>query len=131
MYAIRLKLKKIFGIGIIGILIFLAVIIISNNDMNNSFLPLYDYKVKFHGLPGSYLKTKTPNGNFCNFRFGLPEELLYEDSDLLYPLQEKARSPYRVLGNVIESTKDPDYPGVTYATHSTADFINYLAEIAR
>lgn len=127
MYRIRYRLRILLPPLLVGILITTIIIINNNGSLRNVF---YNYQINFHGIPGSYLSTKTPNESYCNFRYGLPEELLYEESDLIVPFEDK-KSSYRILQNVIEAKFDETVPEVTYATHSTADFINYIAEIVR
>jgi hypothetical protein len=131
MYRIRYRIRRVFLPPLLaGILITFTLIIINNNGslLRQVF---YNYQINFHGIPGSYLSTKTPNESYCNFRYGLPEELLYEESDLSFPFEEKDKSPYRILRDAVEAKWDKSVPEVTYATHATADFINYIAEIVR
>ena len=131
MFRIRYRVRRaLLPPILIGILITLTVIIINNNGslLRNVF---YNYQINFHGVPGNYLSTRSPNESFCNFRYGLPEELLYEESDLSFPFEENLDSRYRIMKNVIEAKWDKTVPEVTYATHVTADFMNYIAEIIR
>jgi hypothetical protein len=131
MYRIRYRIRRVFLPPLLaGILITFTLIIINNNGslLRQVF---YNYQINFHGIPGSYLSTKTPNESYCNFRYGLPEELLYEESDLSFPFEEKDKSPYRILRDAVEAKWDKSVPEVTYATHATADFINYIPEIVR
>ncbi|EFA02383.1 beta-1,4-glucuronyltransferase 1 isoform X2 [Tribolium castaneum] len=129
MYRLRYRLRILLPPLLVGVLITLTVIVLNNGSLLRHVF--YNYQINFHGVAGSYLSTKTPNESYCNFRYGLPEELLYEESDLIVPFEEKAKSPYRILQNVIEAKLDETVPEVTYVTHSTADFINYIAEIIR
>lgn len=85
-------------------------------------------------MPGMFLREKMANNeSYCQFKYGLPEELVYEEDALEYSPELGPASPYRVLYNVIEARQNStkSVAAVTYATHITADFINYVAEIAR
>lgn len=130
MLRLRYRIKRIiFSTCIIGIILVLLLIILSYDGIFRQVF--YRYHVAFHGIPGAYLVTKTPNESYCNFQYGLPEELLYEDSDLLFPFEEKYNNTYRILKHVIEAKRYNSVPEVTYATHATTDFLNYLAELIR
>lgn len=84
-------------------------------------------------LPGAFLRGNTPNNeSYCTFNYGLPDELVYKESDLQYSPELGSVSPYRVLYNVIKGRQASNSTiPVTYATHITADFTNYVAEVAR
>lgn len=129
---LRLRCRKkpiFFSAFIVGIILVLFLIILSYDGIFRQVF--YSYNIAFHGIPGAYLATKTPNESYCNFQYGLPEELLYEDGDLLFPIEEKYNSTYRILKNVIEAKSSNSVPEVTYATHATTDFLNYVAELIR
>lgn len=83
--------------------------------------------------PGAFLRQNIPNNeSYCYFQYGLPEELVFEEEDLTYTPELGPASPFKVLYNVIKGrfSINASVP-VTYATHITADFTNYIAEIAR
>lgn len=83
-------------------------------------------------LPGAFLQHNIPNNeSYCYFNYGLPEELVFTEDDLKYSPELGTESTYRVLYNVIKGRYYANSSiSVTYATHVTADFINYVAEIA-
>lgn len=103
-----------------------------------SWPPAFDANYPANGQiksppPGAFLRQNNPNNeSYCFFKYGLPEELVFEDDDLEYSPELGSASPYKVLYNVIKGRSDFNHSvPVTYATHVTADFINYVAEIAR
>lgn len=84
-------------------------------------------------IPAGFVRKYNPsNESYCSFRYNLPEEFVYDERDLEYGPELGMDSFYRILYNVVEgkqnlSTLEP----VTYATHATAEFVNYISEIAR
>lgn len=69
--------------------------------------------------------------SYCKINYGLPTELTYTDDDVSGTPELGKNSPFRVLYNVIEGHLGSVQPGVTYVTHLTKDFVNYLAEVVR
>nr|XP_023016097.1 beta-1,4-glucuronyltransferase 1-like [Leptinotarsa decemlineata] len=85
-------------------------------------------------IPGAFLRNARPdpsNSSYCNFHYKFPKDLDFVTSDLDFGPELGKDSPYRILYNVIGAKMAPDTPAVTYATHVTADFMNYLPELAR
>lgn len=81
-------------------------------------------------IPGSFLKSRGPaNDSYCKFNYGLPWRFDVSAEKLDYPPELGQKSPYRVLYNVLESNQNSFLPPVTYATHSSPEFFNYLAEV--
>lgn len=84
--------------------------------------------------PGAYIKYVHPNPSntsYCKLNYGLPSRLIYEQSDLSGSPELGENSPFYVLYNVIEGSLADNQPGVTYATHTTENFVVYVAEIVR
>ncbi|XP_017779879.1 PREDICTED: beta-1,4-glucuronyltransferase 1-like isoform X2 [Nicrophorus vespilloides] len=83
--------------------------------------------------PGHFLNEyRVSNESYCTFKYNLPDKFRYAETDLEYSPELAAKSSYRVLYNVLEAkeTLNSSAP-VTYATHVTPEFINYISEIAR
>lgn len=81
--------------------------------------------------PGEFLRNNKPsNYTYCNFKHGLPEELAFEESDLEGTPEMGLSSRYKVLYNVLEATRQ-NSSSVTYSTHATVEFLDYISEIAR
>lgn len=124
-----MRIKRIFVFAVVStstliMLTFLASLPPIFNTAQNE---------RFKSLPGEFLRRNSPNNeSYCDFNYGLPDELIYEESDLHFPPELGRASSYRVLYNVIKGRQiSNDTISVTYATHITADFTNYVAEIAR
>lgn len=69
--------------------------------------------------------------SYCKLNYGLPTELTYTDDDVSGTPELGKNSSFRVLYNVIEGHLGSVQPGVTYVTHLTKNFVNYLAEVVR
>lgn len=85
-------------------------------------------------IPGAYVEEEhfmPTNDSYCNFQFGFPKELTYGKQDVDFSPELGKSGPYRVLYNVIEAKMNGTIPGITYATHVTADFVYYLPELIR
>lgn len=67
----------------------------------------------------------------CKLNYGLPNKLTYTDSNLEGTPELGLDSPFRVLYNVIQGHLEVHEPKVTYVTHLTKDFANYLTEVIR
>lgn len=123
-----MSIKRIFALAVASTSTLIAFTFLTK------WPPVFDYPSSRRGrlpLPGEFLRRNSPhNESFCAFRHGLPEELAYEEDDLEYTPELGPASPYRVLYNVIESRRNST-GSVTYATHVTADFTNYIAEVAK
>lgn len=126
-----MSIKRIFFFAVISTSTLIGVMFLAN------WPPVFDYPQNGQGkppTPGEFLQQKIPNNeSYCQFKYGLPEELAYEENALEYGPELGSASPYRVLYNVIEARPNStnSIASVTYATHITADFSNYVAEIAR
>ncbi|KAG5880758.1 hypothetical protein JTB14_010941 [Gonioctena quinquepunctata] len=85
-------------------------------------------------FPGSFLRSSQidpSNASYCNFHYKFPKDLEFATSDLDFGPELGKDSPYRILYNVIGAKMAHDTPAVTYATHVTADFMNYIPELVR
>ncbi|KAJ8969420.1 hypothetical protein NQ314_001761 [Rhamnusium bicolor] len=83
--------------------------------------------------PGAFLQHTHPipsNTSYCNFNYGLPTDLKSAGHLEKGPELGK-KSPYRILYNVIGAKINGYVPSITYATHVTADFVNYIPELVR
>lgn len=84
-------------------------------------------------LPGSFLRhVARANASYCSFRYGLPEYLDYNEEDVQYSPELGLKGGYKVLYNVIEGKESANssFP-VTFATHVTVDFLEYVAEVVK
>lgn len=87
-------------------------------------------------LPGYFMRGKYPSENvsFCDFKYGLPHKLDWNNVTVIGTPQLGKKSEYRVIYNAIERTMiDKPYvlEQVTYATHVTPEFLYHIVEIAR
>lgn len=81
---------------------------------------------------GFVSKYKPQNESYCSFKYNLPEEFVYDEHDLEYGPELGLDSFYRILYNVVEGKQNLSaLEPVTYATHATVEFVNYISEIAR
>lgn len=83
--------------------------------------------------PGSFLRhVPLANTSYCTFGYGLPEYLEYDEADVQYSPELGLEGGYRVLYNVIEGKEraNSSVP-VTFATHVTTDFLEYVAEVLK
>lgn len=82
--------------------------------------------------PADFLKLhRVSNESNCLFNYGLPENLFYTIEDVNFPPGNGVNSSYRILYNVLEGVTGNQVPNVTYATHMSIDFFNFLPEVAR
>lgn len=126
-----MSIRRIFVFAVASTSTLIVFTFLTNWPLNDTLnYPLNGEKPP---TPGEFLRHKVPNNeSYCFFKYGLPEELVYEEDELEYPPEKGTDSTYRVLYNVIEAKTNPNSSlPITYATHITADFTNYLAEIAR
>lgn len=71
------------------------------------------------------------NESYCDFNYKLPKDLKFSSKDVEYGPELGKSSTYRVIYNVVQARMRGDVPPVTYATHVTADFMNYIPELLR
>ncbi|GLV35359.1 uncharacterized protein CBL_01491 [Carabus blaptoides fortunei] len=93
-------------------------------------------KLTRYPIPGSFIERNVPsNYSYCHFKYNLPGELNYRESDLKFSPQLGGRGTYRVLYNVIEGQEQLNNytgpPSITYCTHLTPHFVYHIAEIVR
>lgn len=84
--------------------------------------------------PGGFIHQTHPkpsNTTYCKFNYKLPFDLNLNTIKVGFGPEEGKNSSYRVLYNVIEARLGAGVPGITYATHVTADFVNYIPELVR
>ncbi|XP_022901549.1 beta-1,4-glucuronyltransferase 1-like [Onthophagus taurus] len=83
-------------------------------------------------IPGSFLKNyPVSNQSFCKFNYGLPEKFNYKKEDIKFGAELGEKGAYRVVYNVIDARKSSllTVP-LTYASHASIEFVNYISEIA-
>lgn len=129
------KCKRIFRLTVIFTCIFLSISYINRNPfyLKQRLLEKLNYKTDYK-YPGSFVGYAHPypsNESYCTFNYGLPHDFKYNDTDLTATPEIGKNSEYRILYNVVESKYGGDLPGVTYATHISAEFTNYIAEVVR
>lgn len=84
--------------------------------------------------PGAFIRHLHPNPSnttYCKFNHRMPYDLNLSQKNVDFGPEQGTNSSYRILYNVIEATISPGVPGITYATHVTADFVNYIPELVR
>lgn len=121
-----MKVKKVFFLTVVLTFILISVTLFYHGSW---ILSSTNYKL----IPADFVKKYDPNNeSYCTFNYNLPEEFVYEEYELEYSPQMEMNSPYRVLYNVVEAKENvSSLVPVTYATHATAEFVNYISEIAR
>lgn len=92
--------------------------------------------LKAENVPGAYVERKYPlpvnsNESYCDFNYKLPKDLKYAQSDVSFGPELGKSAKYRILYNAIQAKMSGDVPPITYATHVTADFMNYIPELLR
>lgn len=90
----------------------------------------------FEYRPGTFLRGHQPNPNtsYCQFNYGLPKTINWENIQMLPPPEGGSSSIYRVIYDAIQGTayaNHSKYNAVTYATQATPEFIYHIVEIAR
>lgn len=118
-----------------------TVVILSVFRINTSLAPTttvthhpVSRSIKGQNFPGAYVKEENfvpSNVSYCEFQFGFPKELKYVAADVDLEPELGKQGNYRVLYNVIGAKVDGTVPGITYATHITADFAYYIPELIR
>lgn len=130
-----LKIKSVLLLLVIFTILILLITIISHRPY---ILKVVSYKYpeakKFsRRSPSSFLLNYKPkNESYCKFNYNLPEQFVYDDSEIKFSPESGAQGPHKVLYNVIEAK--PNYNStalLTYSTHVTPDFIRYISEIVR
>ncbi|KAF6199773.1 hypothetical protein GE061_006071 [Apolygus lucorum] len=85
-----------------------------------------------HFIPGMFLKNVLPrNESYCRFRFGLPDMLEINESDVDFTPELGEDSDYRVIYNVLGSNYNVSDKknNVTFCTHATPEFFYYVVEV--
>lgn len=126
-----LKYRKITKIVFIWTVVSISIFISNNLFFNWSSTQSANFDVS--KIPAGFVRKYKPNNeSYCMFNYNLPEEFAYDERDLEYSPELGAESFYRVLYNVVERQQNlSSLKPVTYATHATVEFINYISEIAR
>lgn len=93
-------------------------------------------KVKREYVPGAYVAEQFPsptnsNESFCDFNYKLPKDLRYLQSDINFGPELGKSARYRIIYNAVQARINGEVPAITYATHVTADFMNYIPELLR
>lgn len=90
---------------------------------------------KFENVPGGYVDKKFlpvgTNESYCDFNYNLPKDLKFLQKEVEFGPELGKSAPYRILYNVVQARMSNDVPAITYATHVTADFMNYIPELLR
>ncbi|XP_050298081.1 beta-1,4-glucuronyltransferase 1-like [Anthonomus grandis grandis] len=85
-------------------------------------------------MPAAFLNYRSPtseNKSYCKFSYGLPYSLTYLEEDMAYPPQGGKESTYRVLYNAIFAYNIENVSSITYATHLTANYGNFIPELLK
>ncbi|XP_043482297.1 beta-1,4-glucuronyltransferase 1-like [Leptopilina heterotoma] len=82
---------------------------------------------------GSYMSGRQPeNTSFCNWHYNLPQEFFFLQSKISGTPEAGIKGPYRILPQIIqESTTAKEIPKITLCTHSTADQVYSIVELAK
>ncbi|XP_051171204.1 beta-1,4-glucuronyltransferase 1-like [Leptopilina boulardi] len=83
---------------------------------------------------GSYMAGKQmKNLSFCNWHYSLPHEFFYSSSEIIFSPEAGDKGPYRILPLIIayKSKIIEQLPQITLCTHSTADQVYSIVELAR
>lgn len=125
---------KLIRICFITLIFTLLLLTIFHSSSNMNF-PSMEMRTKFKNVPGGYVNEKyspvSPNESYCDFNYKLPKDLKFLQSDVDFGPELGKSTPYRILYNVVQARMSGDVPAITYATHVTADFMNYIPELLR
>lgn len=93
-------------------------------------------RLKVENVPGAYVEKEfrspiNSNESYCDFNYKLPKDLKYLSSDIDYGPELGKSAQYRILYNVVQARMNGHVPSITYSTHVTADFMNYIPELLR
>lgn len=92
--------------------------------------------MKRENVPGSYVEKEfslpiNSNESYCDFNYKLPKDLRYLPSDVDFGPELGKSAQYRIIYNAVQARMSSNVPAITYATHVTADFMNYIPELLR
>ncbi|CAG9819573.1 unnamed protein product [Phaedon cochleariae] len=105
-----------------------------DSEIHNAPLILTTDSEDGNQVPAKFLQSFEPldsNVSYCEYNFNFPRDLDFADGDLNFGAEQGKEGPYRILYNVVAAKIAPDTPAITYATHVTADFMNYIPELVR
>lgn len=81
---------------------------------------------------GVYMAGRIPgNASSCGWSYGLPNSLVYSSRKLSWTPETGEKGPYRVLSGVVKGSPASGSPSLTLCTHSTADQVYGIVELAR
>lgn len=126
---------KFIRIGLITLAFTLLFLTLLNSSTHVNVASLRS-SPKGGNIPGAFVEREFPtpinsNESYCDFNYKLPKDLRYSQKDVDFGPELGKSSPYRILYNVVQAKMSGDVPAVTYATHVTADFMNYIPELLR
>lgn len=127
---------KLIRIGLITLALTLLFLTLLNSSTHVDVAASLRASLKRDNTPGAYVEREFPtptnsNESYCDFNYKLPKDLRYAQKDVDFGPELGKSSTYRVLYNVVQAKLSGDVPPVTYATHVTADFMNYIPELLR
>ncbi|KAJ8919402.1 hypothetical protein NQ315_016495 [Exocentrus adspersus] len=130
-----LRPNKTFLLTLLLFCLILSILFLSNSPAKTKLLEASSEASNVtETYPGSfvhYVHPKPSNTSYCKFNYKLPFDLSIDANNVDFGPEQGKDSLYRILYNVIEATIGAGVPGVTYATHITADFVNYIPELIR
>lgn len=104
-------------------------LVINKRQDNSIIAPAY--------APGIYMTGQQPDNNktSCFWNHGLPVQLKYLSSRLMFSSVNGDKGPYRILPFIISgkitSQDDKQLPRLTLCTHATADQVYNIVEIVK
>lgn len=116
----------------IASLFFILKLYSNKSHRRNHHYLVGDYEYQ----PATFLRGQHPgNISYCNFNYGLPENLYWNQIPIDFTPELRENSKYRVIYNAIQGMNSyynyTQYNAVTYATHATPEFLYHITEIAK
>lgn len=129
------KINRALLLTLIFTCLILSILFLSSSPSNSKSPELSVETVNVtEKYPGAFIRHVHPipsNTSYCKFNHKMPYDLNLSQKNIDFGPEQGPNSSYRILYNVIEATISPGVPAITYATHVTADFVNYIPELVR
>lgn len=125
---------KVIRLGFITFIFTLLLLTLFHSSSHINLPSLESHSIK-ENVPGAYVERKflpiSSNESYCDFNYKLPKDLSFGKNDIEFGPELGKSTQYRILYNAVQARMSGDVPAITYATHVTADFMNYIPELLR
>lgn len=125
---------KLIRIGLLTLIFTILLITLLHSSTRN--VTSIEAPLKRENIPGEYVEKEYPlptnsNESYCDFNYKLPKDLRYMANDIDFGPELGKSTKYRIIYNIVQAKMNGNVPAITYATHVTADFMNYIPELLR